>query len=188
MKAIEFKIEAKHLVAITISLIVGVSILGFGYLNNKYKKETLLQKSVSEEQVRNYQKQQEIVVPTVNINQPEKQKYAMVYSSGLNATYKCLLEGVDAIKTADTNYKNSEIEYQNCLERKYNNYDRCSADCRSIVPMNLTTETAAGYAEISINCMKDCGQSLNEAGTLCEQRQSNSISGLLNLLQNYCNE
>ena len=44
------KLEAKYIVAIIISLIIGASILGYGYLDYKYKKEVLEQKIQSEEQ------------------------------------------------------------------------------------------------------------------------------------------
>jgi len=44
------KLEVKYIVAIIISIILGASILGYGYIDYKYKKEALEQKIVSDEQ------------------------------------------------------------------------------------------------------------------------------------------
>ena len=44
------KIETKYIVAVIISLIIGGSILGYGYLDYKYKKDALEQKVKSEQQ------------------------------------------------------------------------------------------------------------------------------------------
>jgi len=41
-------IDTKYIVAIIISLIIGASIFGYGYLNYKYKKEALDQETQSE--------------------------------------------------------------------------------------------------------------------------------------------
>lgn len=46
------KLEAKYVVAIIISLIIGISILSYGYLDYKYEKEALEQKIKSEEQAK----------------------------------------------------------------------------------------------------------------------------------------
>jgi nucleoside-specific outer membrane channel protein Tsx len=46
------KIETKYIVAIIISLIVGASVLGYGYLDYRYKNDALEQKIKSEEQIR----------------------------------------------------------------------------------------------------------------------------------------
>jgi hypothetical protein len=46
------KLETKYIVAIIISIILGSSILGYGYLDYKYKKEALEQKIKSEEQAK----------------------------------------------------------------------------------------------------------------------------------------
>jgi hypothetical protein len=44
--------KAKYIVAIIISVIIGASILGYGYLDYRYKKEALEQKMRIDEQVR----------------------------------------------------------------------------------------------------------------------------------------
>jgi len=46
------KIETKYIVAIIISIILGASILGYGYLDYRYKKEALEQRVRSEEQAK----------------------------------------------------------------------------------------------------------------------------------------
>lgn len=46
------KIETKYIVAIIISLILGGSILGYGYLDYRYKKDALELKTKNEEQMR----------------------------------------------------------------------------------------------------------------------------------------
>jgi len=46
------KLETKYTVAIIISIILGASILGYGYLDYKYKQEALEQKIRSEEQAK----------------------------------------------------------------------------------------------------------------------------------------
>jgi len=46
------KIDTKYIVAIIISLIIGASILGYGYMNYKYKKEALEQKIRTAEQAK----------------------------------------------------------------------------------------------------------------------------------------
>ena len=45
-------IEAKYIVYIIVSIIIGGSVLGYGYLDYKYKNEILEQKMKSEEQIR----------------------------------------------------------------------------------------------------------------------------------------
>jgi hypothetical protein len=45
-------IDAKYIVAIIVSLIIGCSIIGYGYLDYKYKTEALEQKMTIEEQAR----------------------------------------------------------------------------------------------------------------------------------------
>jgi hypothetical protein len=52
------KIETKYIVAIIISVILGTSILGYGYMDYKYKKEALEQKVRSEEQAKEEEKQE----------------------------------------------------------------------------------------------------------------------------------
>lgn len=44
------RLDTKYVVAIIISLILGASILGYGYLDYIYKKEALNQKALKEEQ------------------------------------------------------------------------------------------------------------------------------------------
>ena len=44
------KLETKYIVATIISIILGVSILGYGYMDYRYKKEALEQKTQAEEQ------------------------------------------------------------------------------------------------------------------------------------------
>lgn len=46
------KIDPKYPVAVIISLILGASIFGYGYLDYRYKKESLEQKVKSEEQLK----------------------------------------------------------------------------------------------------------------------------------------
>lgn len=46
------KIETKYIVAIVISLIMGASILGYGYMDYRYKKEALEQKIRSEQRAK----------------------------------------------------------------------------------------------------------------------------------------
>ena len=46
------KIETKYLVAIIISVILGASVLGYGYLDYRYKKDALEQQVKMTEQVR----------------------------------------------------------------------------------------------------------------------------------------
>jgi hypothetical protein len=45
-------IEVKYIVYVIISIIIGGSILGYGYLDYKYKNEVLEQKMKSEEEIR----------------------------------------------------------------------------------------------------------------------------------------
>jgi hypothetical protein len=45
-------IEAKYIVSVIVSIIIGGAILGYGYLDYKYKKEVLEQKMKSEEEIR----------------------------------------------------------------------------------------------------------------------------------------
>jgi len=130
--------------------------------------------------------QRENPSPTITTVPTENPKYVTIYLSSINTTKECLPVGADAVKTADANYKNSEIEYQNCLERRDRDYENCSSDCRKLVPSFLTTETAAGYAKIAIKCMEDCGNLSSEAGSICRQKQSNSLDGLSSVIQKFC--
>lgn len=64
------KIEPKHIVAIIISLIIGFSVVGYGYLNYKAKRESLnqelyndLSKSLQDKQS---QKQLQVCLDEVN--------------------------------------------------------------------------------------------------------------------------
>ena len=53
------RLKTKYTVAIIISLIIGASILGYGYLDYRYKKEALEQKIRSEEQAKKEAKAEE---------------------------------------------------------------------------------------------------------------------------------
>jgi len=53
------RLDTKYIVAIVISLIIGASILGYGYLDYRYKKEALKQKIQSEEQAKEEAKTEE---------------------------------------------------------------------------------------------------------------------------------
>lgn len=48
----KLKLNSKYTVAIIISLIIGASILGYGYMDYRYKKEALEQKIKSEKQAK----------------------------------------------------------------------------------------------------------------------------------------
>ena len=68
-------LEIKYVVAIIISLIIGGSILGYGYLDYKYKKEALEQKAQSESQARLQEAlQQESAEQQVTLKQKQLQE------------------------------------------------------------------------------------------------------------------
>ncbi len=73
------KIETKYIVAIIISLIISVSILGYGYMNNNYKNKALEQKTKSEEQI-NSTRQLQIQ----NCLDDVADKYSKVYEGAKN--------------------------------------------------------------------------------------------------------
>ena len=67
------RLDTKYIVAIVISLIIGASILGYGYLDYRYKKEALEQKIRTEEQARRAEEQAKEEAKTEDFN--KKQGY-----------------------------------------------------------------------------------------------------------------
>jgi len=118
-------LETKYIVAIIISVILGVSILGYGYLDYRYKKEALEQKIKSEEQTR----LEKVLEETKK--QQQSQEKEQLYKEGLSECLnnvqtrrKELWAGICRNKLSLCalwkELDNRENEYNQCIERNSN--------------------------------------------------------------------
>lgn len=101
-----------------------------------------------------------------NLQQPQTSKVP-VYLVSLSATYYCMPEAVDALKSADTALQNEHKAWGDCFEKRNNENSQCKSNC-------------AGES----SCFELCSNVYNIS--FCDTYGKQEFNGLNALIEKYC--
>lgn len=140
-----------------------------------------------------------IILPSAQT--PAKQTQT-VYIGYLSLTTQCLVEGVDAVKTADSTMLDSFYDAKSCIEDRKSDVDNCVAGCDTVLVkatnLCVTNYQLLGYSTFNdcgngeeskwINCRQQCVDVGKQKMENCVTRSRQQENSLKSLVATYCNK